>query len=147
MARRGRECGIVHRNDQAVWQSLVTGILALAVAMGVGRFAFTPILPAMRDGFGLVPTDLDVLASANYLGYLVGAIAAALPIPGRLHSPALRVSLLTVVVTTGLMAATSAAPIWLVLRFLAGLASAGVFVFGSALVLGSLGRRGRLDLS
>ena len=45
------------------------------------------------------------------------------------------------------MAATSALPAWLLLRFLAGVASAGVFVYGSAAVLGWLARRGRLDLT
>jgi len=51
----------------------IAGALSLAVAMGIGRFAFTPMLPLMlRAG------DVDVaqggwLAAANYVGYLVGA--------------------------------------------------------------------------
>jgi predicted MFS family arabinose efflux permease len=36
---------------------------------------------------------------------------------------------------------------WLLLRFLAGLASAGIFVFGSTIVLGWLSQQGRADLS
>ena len=52
----------------------VAGGIALAVAMGIGRFAFTPILPMMlHDGV----VDLHAaswLASANYLGYLSGAL-------------------------------------------------------------------------
>ena len=52
----------------------VAGCVALAVAMGIGRFAFTPILPMMlHDGV----VDLHAaswLASANYLGYLSGAL-------------------------------------------------------------------------
>ena len=52
----------------------VAGLVALAVAMGIGRFAFTPLLPMMlHDGV----VDLHAaswLASANYLGYLSGAL-------------------------------------------------------------------------
>jgi len=122
-------------------------MLALAIAMGIGRFAFTPILPAMRDAFGLSTATLGALASVNYLGYLVGAVAAAALPPGRASGPALRGSLLAVIVVTALMATTTSVPLWLVLRFVAGLASAGVFVFGSAAVLGQIARDGRLDLS
>ena len=47
------------------------GLAALAVAMGIGRFAFTPILPMMQDDAGLSIADGGWLASANYAGYLV----------------------------------------------------------------------------
>ena len=56
-------------------------ILALVVAMGIGRFAYTPILPVMQATFGLSNGMSGALASSNYLGYLVGALlAAAVPI-------------------------------------------------------------------
>src|SRR5689334_12676269 len=126
---------------------LVAGALALAVGMGIGRFAFTPILPAMRDAFALTPAALALLAAANYLGYLVGAVAATAPVPPPAQRPLVRASLLAVVGTTGLMATTTQPVLWALLRFLAGLASAAILVFGSALVLGWLGQSGRLDRS
>ena len=56
----------------------LAGLAALAVAMGIGRFAFTPILPMMlHDGV----VDLQRgswLASTNYIGYLVGAVLCTL---------------------------------------------------------------------
>src|SRR5262249_37820137 len=55
----------------------VTGLAALAVAMGVGRFAFTPILPLMQQETGLRMVDAGWLASANYFGYLIGALTAS----------------------------------------------------------------------
>lgn len=52
------------------------GFLALASAMGVGRFVHTSILPAMKEGAGLTPTQMGAIASANFLGDLAGAILA-----------------------------------------------------------------------
>ncbi len=138
---------LMHQEKDLTWRPLVAGILALAVGMGIGRFAFTPILPAMRDAFALSPAALGSLASANYLGYLVGALAATVPCAQRVHQAILRISLLIVVVGTGLMAGTTSAWGWLMLRFLAGLASAGIFVFGSTIVLGWLEQQGRAKLS
>jgi Uncharacterised MFS-type transporter YbfB len=53
------------------------GLLALAIAMGIGRFAFTPLLPMMlHDGVVDLP-GASWLATANYLGYWLGAMACA----------------------------------------------------------------------
>jgi predicted MFS family arabinose efflux permease len=47
---------------------------ALAVAMGVGRFVFTPVLPLMEQQAHLAPSDAGVLASANCFGYFAGPL-------------------------------------------------------------------------
>src|SRR5690349_3031757 len=53
------------------------GMISLAVAMGVGRFAFTPLFPLMVRG-GLLTSDTGALLGASsYLGYVVGAMLAA----------------------------------------------------------------------
>ena len=52
------------------------GFISLAIAVGVGRFAFTPLFPLMvRDGL-LTSNAGTLLAMSNYLGYFVGAILA-----------------------------------------------------------------------
>ena len=130
-----------------VWRSLAAGVLALAMAMGIGRFAYTPILPDMRAAFGLSLGTQAALASANYLGYLAGALLAA--VLGRRHSGdrLLRAGLIAIVLATALMAATTSVPVWFGLRLVAGLASAVVFVAVSATILGVLAQHDRPDLA
>src|SRR5947209_16736662 len=57
------------------------GVLALAAAMGIGRFAYTPILPAMEAAAHLDTAQAGLLAAANYAGYLVGALLIAVVVP------------------------------------------------------------------
>jgi MFS family permease len=123
----------------------LAAMIALAIAMGVGRFAFTPLFPLMvRDG--LLDSRAGAwLATANYLGYLVGALSAA-----RITlRPALLMSA-GLVATVGITAAvggTSALPIWIVLRFLAGMASAWTLVATGTWGLGWLAALGRPGLA
>ncbi len=123
------------------------GLIALAAAMGIGRFVYTPILPFMEQALGLSKAEAGVVASANFLGYLLGALGAAagrLPGEQRLwFLAALGVS----AVTTAAMGLATAVPVFLVLRFLGGVASAFVLVFGSALVLDRLAQAGQPGLS
>ena len=136
--------------DRARSQSLALalgGLIALAAAMGIGRFVYTPILPFMEQALGLSKAEAGVVASANFLGYLLGALgAAAARLPGGRRFwflAALGVS----ATTTGAMGLATALPAFLALRFLGGLASAFVLVFGSALVLDRLAQAGQPGLS
>lgn len=121
------------------------GILSVAAAMGVGRFVYTPILPHMVDGLGMTQGQAGLIASANYLGYLLGALLAAAPSQGAGRRGWLLAALAASAGTTALMAADATISVFLALRFLGGLASAFVFVFASAIVFdrpqGSFGRR------
>lgn len=126
---------------QALLRPLLGGALALAVAVGIGRFAYTPILPAMQRAAHLSTVQAGLLASANYLGYLTGALLAALAMPRAVRQRALGACLAAVVLTTGLMAAASSLAAWGALRLVSGVASAAVFVLASGLVLDLLWQR------
>ena len=105
------------------------GLAALAVAMGIGRFAFTPLLPMMQDDAGVSLAQGGYLASANYLGYLAGALLAMRPARAQV---AIRGALLAIALTTLAMGYAHGMPAWLVLRALAGVASAFALVHVSA---------------
>jgi predicted MFS family arabinose efflux permease len=120
------------------WLVVAQGAAALAAAMGVGRFAYTPILPLMHAQAGLSAQAGASLATANYAGYLAGAVAATV-LPALNRSRAvMRVSLAVLIATLVLMPASHEQASWLVLRLVAGLASALVFVSGIGAVLGQL---------
>ena len=106
------------------------GLVALAVAMGVGRFAFTPILPMMQEDAGLSVAAGGWLASVNYAGYLAGALSA---IGLRLRpATAIRGGLVAIGLATLGMGLHGGFVVWVVLRALAGVASAWVLVSVSA---------------
>jgi MFS family permease len=120
-------------------------MISLAVAMGVGRFAFTPLFPLMvRDG--LLSNEAGaMLAASNYLGYLVGALLAARI---RVNSATLlTLGLLSTVAVTAAMGWTLSVPAWAILRFMAGVMSAWTLVATSAWGLGWLASLGRPQLA
>ncbi len=123
------------------------GMLALAAGMGIGRFVYTPILPDMAAALGLSKSAAGLIASANFLGYLAGALLAALPhLPGGRRAWFLG-GLTASAATTAAMALTDAMPAFLLLRFIGGIASAFVLVLGSALVLDQLAVQRRPGLA
>ncbi len=133
----------------------LVGLVSLAVAMGIGRFAFTPLLPMMlHDGVLALPAA-SWLATANYFGYWLGAMACTLqpalwarwrPGAPLAHTRAVRLGLVATVLLTLAMAhpATAWWPLW---RFLAGVASAVVFVFVSGWCLARLTALGQPALA
>jgi len=122
-------------------RAALAGSAALALAMGIGRFAFTPLLPLMQDDAGLSLADGGYLAAANYLGYLAGALWATRP---ARTARAIRASLLAIALTTAAMGVAQAMPTWLLFRFAAGVASAWALVHVSAWALPRLAGGGPL---
>lgn len=115
------------------------GALVLIVTMSIGRFAYTPILPYMRDVDGLSTSAAGWVASANYLGYLLGA-ATSRGLVGRLGPrPTMRLGLGVSAITTLAMAITTDAVPWAGLRLLGGAASAWGMIAASSMVLAAAG--------
>ncbi|MEV1067818.1 YbfB/YjiJ family MFS transporter [Streptomyces sp. NPDC050263] len=123
---------------KAPWGHVARTAAALAAGTGVGRFVYTPVLPLMQTQAGLSASAGAHLATANYVGYLGGALAGAL-IPGLVRSPAaLRTSLVVLTGSLAAMPVTRSTSVWLGLRLVAGVASALVFVIAATSVPGLL---------
>jgi predicted MFS family arabinose efflux permease len=107
---------------------IARGAAALAAAMGIGRFVYTPILPLMTAQAGLSPGSAGGLATANYVGYLAGALAGVAA-PRLVRTTATwRMSLAAIVISLAAMPLTHQVIVWLAIRVIAGFASAVLFV-------------------
>lgn len=132
------------------WSSLrlaLGGLLALAAAMGIGRFVYTPILPTMAEGLNLDPGAAGLIASANFLGYLTGALAGATKVMRGNPRIWFLAGLAASALTSAAMALTNEIWLFLAIRFASGMASAFVLVFSTSLVLDRLTAAGQSALS
>lgn len=114
------------------------GVCSLVIAMGVGRFAYTPLLPGMQEQFGFNDTIAGMIASLNYVGYFLGAVFFRKSLTHTMKLWSFRYSLVISLLTTLTMGLFDSNATWMVLRFLGGAASAAVFVLGSAIVMDQL---------
>src|SRR3954451_10963878 len=134
------------RSSSPAWVAAGAGMLALASSLGIGRFVYTPILPSMAASLGLSASGAGLIASANFAGYLAGAVVAALPRLAGGRRAWFVGGLLVGAVTTMGMGLVSGLPLFLLLRFLGGASSAFVLVLATASVLNVLASTGRTRL-
>jgi MFS family permease len=117
------------------YQVLSAGISCLVLALGVARFAYTPLLPLMQQQAGLGVAEAGWLAAINYAGYLSGALVASLVGDLVLKDRLYRLGMVVAVLTTAMMGMTTNLTVWAVSRYLAGLSSAAGMLLGTGLIL------------
>lgn len=132
--------------DNSVIRLALGGLVAMAVAMGLGRFVYTPLLPDLMDGLFLNAYQAGLIASSNYVGYLLGAILASQGWAAGRERSVFAAGLLATTIL--LFAMSFAHEVWSlsIIRLAAGIASAFVMVFGSTIVFSHLQAAGRDDL-
>lgn len=127
-------------------KAAAAGLSALFCGLGIGRFAYTPLLPALVTAGWFDPGEAAAFGAANLVGYLAGA-AAAMPL-GRLVSlPVLmRAMMLAVAASMAVSAAQPAAAVFGLARFAAGAAGGVLMVLGPPALLAAVegGVRGRV---
>ncbi|EMQ2210110.1 MFS transporter [Escherichia coli] len=126
-----------HPVERFSFSTALVGMLVLTLGMGLGRFLYTPMLPVMMAEGSFSFSQLSWIASGNYAGYLAGSLLFSF---GAFHQPSrLRPFLLASAMASGLLILAMAwlLPFILVLliRVLAGVASAGMLIFGSTLIM------------
>lgn len=133
--------------NKSLFLLLIGGIFALMVAMGIGRFAYTPVLPLMQEALHFSDAMAGYLASSNYAGYFVGAmLTGVLPLK-RNKMFYLRSGLVASMITTCMMGLTHSYPLMLFIRLISGMASALIFVAASSMVLDRLAAAGKTSYS
>lgn len=151
---------------QVLWITL-SGLAMMVACMGIGRFAYTPLLPQMQAELGWTLSQAGDVASANFLGYLVGALMAAQLSQQRSRAYWLMLGLLGSAFTTlwGAVLSGAALPTlpvpgstalnlramldgqhllwsWMALRFFSGVFSAFCLVIGTPIIMDRLGDLG-----
>ena len=113
---------------------LLAGILSIVVGVGVARFAFTTLLPAMLEDF-LSVTNAGLFASFNYAGYLSGAVFSIFMKDINVKVRFFRIGMILSILTTLVLATTTNETLWFVSRVIAGFGSAMVLIVGGAIVM------------
>ena len=126
---------------------ILTGTAALALAIGIGRFTYTPILPFMLEELNITKTVGGLIASWNFFGYLCGSLLSILSIFTKRIKFVFFVSIVFSISTTFLMSINDEIIFFIIVRFISGLSSAFVLIFGTALILPSIQAFGKKSLS
>ena len=126
---------------------ILTGTAALALAIGIGRFTYTPILPFMLEELNITKTEGGLIASWNFFGYLCGSLLSISSIFKKRVKLVFFISIVLSISTTFLMSINDEVVFFIIIRFISGLSSAFVLIFGTALILPSIQAFGKKSLS
>ncbi|MDE2570961.1 MAG: YbfB/YjiJ family MFS transporter, partial [bacterium] len=128
------------RSPRASFGTILGALVAIAAAMGFGRFAYTQLLPPMVAQLRLSDLDAAWMAAANFVGYLLGALAGT-HLCARLNERRVAFGgMLALALTLAATPLLGLVP-WLVTaRLVAGIESAVIFVAMGILVFETMAR-------
>lgn len=122
-------------NTAASIRAILAGLCASLVGIGLARFAYTPLIPALIDAHWFAVADVIYLGAANLIGYLAGALLGR-PLARRVHA---RSILRCMMLLASLAFFACAFPLslswYFVWRFLSGLAGGCIMVLVASTVL------------
>ncbi len=121
--------------DIAVWRAVFAGLCASLVGVGLARFAYTPLLPALIAAHWFPPSAAVYLAAANLAGYLGGALLAR-PIAARIGTAAaLRLMMIAATAAFFGCAAPLSFAWYFTCRFAAGISGGALMALAAPAVL------------
>ena len=125
---------------------ILTGIAALTIAVGIGRFSYTPILPYMISELNLTTTEAGLIASSNYLGYLLGSLIPIFPqFPKNIRSIFIY-SIFISIISLFAMGLSNTFEVFILIRFIHGIFSAFVLILGTSLIVSHVQKKGKIFL-
>lgn len=132
------------RLDGRAWFATAAGLSASLVAIGLARFAYTPLVPPLIAAHWFPAADVVALAAANFAGYLAGALIGQ-PLAQRFSCPPV-LRLMMIVATAAFFACAWPVSItwYFAWRFLSGLSGGAIMVLVATSILPHIpaGRRG-----
>jgi predicted MFS family arabinose efflux permease len=135
MTARPAEPVSLRASRTKVRRHIFAGLCASLVSIGLARFAYTPLLPALIQAHWFAQSDIVYLGAANLAGYLVGALIGR-PIGARVsNAQALR--LMMVMVTLAFLACAFPISVawFFAWRLISGIAGGVIMVLVAATVL------------
>ena len=124
-----------HAIDAQKLRVFIAGVCSLLLTAGLARFAYTPLLPIMRDQAGLTYLASGWLATFNYMGYMSGALLAASISRLQVKYHLYHIGLVVAVFSTAAMGLTDNVIIWAILRYIAGLTTTCGMLIASGLIM------------
>jgi predicted MFS family arabinose efflux permease len=112
----------------------IAGSATLLVGMGIGRFSYTPLIPALIEGGALSASQAGYVGAFNLAGYLIGALAA-LRIRTRWGETRTLKACLIISLICLIASIADLGFVWLVFwRFLVGITVAVMMIYSLAIV-------------
>ena len=130
-----------------IFSLVLTGVASLTIAIGIGRFSYTPILPFMITEIGLTTTQGGLIASANFFGYLIGSLIPILPFFPKKIRTVFFLSIFICILTVFLMGVVQDLYFFIFIRFVHGVFSAFVLILGTSIILPHIQELGKIHLS
>jgi predicted MFS family arabinose efflux permease len=127
------------------WRGVLSAFCASLIGIGLARFAYTPLLPAIVAAHWFPASAAAYLGAANLAGYLAGALLGR-GLAARLSAPAVIKSMLVLATLTFFASAVPVSFLWFfVWRFASGLAGGVLMVLAAPWVLAHVpaAKRGR----
>ena len=120
---------------QQTWRYAVAGLSASLVGLGLARFSYTPLIPALIAAKWFSASDVVYLGAANLAGYLGGALAAR-AVAGRIGAVnALRAMMLLATLSFFASSAPVSFTWFFAWRFLSGLTGGIIMVLAASVIL------------
>ncbi|MDN4987169.1 YbfB/YjiJ family MFS transporter [Bradyrhizobium sp. WYCCWR 13022] len=130
--------------SQGAWRYAMAGLSASLVGLGLARFSYTPLIPALIAAKWFSASDVVYLGAANLAGYLAGALAAR-TLAARMGAVwALRAMMLLATLSFFASATPVSFTWFFAWRFLSGLTGGIIMVLAASVILPhtSAARRG-----
>ncbi len=134
---------VTREKGGAVWRPALSGLCGCLIGIGLARFAYTPLIPALIEAGWFTASQAFYLGAANLAGYLAGALLAAPMAAWRSPVAMLRVMML-IAAASFFACAFPLSFLWFFLwRLLSGFAGGALMVLAASTVLSSVPRSRR----